>query len=284
MKATETGVALLLVLAAVMLLSVTTLSFYRFSVSLHLVETADRDTEMAQDLVDAAEAPIEQWLRKRSDAVVLPPDAPTPRVVVLQERWRLVGRPFVLEIVAYDQEGMVSLEAAKGGSPLWAVLSEEVRRAIERARWSEGATLGLDLFAVGAGLDSGLSPYPVADSPGDRSSQAPLGALVATHNDAPGSLNVHTAPFAMLDAVFRGQGRGGLELILDARLQGVPVDAVPPRAETSKEDAFPRLTLQSTTWAFRTDVGVGAVRISYWSIFRFQGDAGWARVQRLQIT
>ena len=140
---------------------------------------ADR-TETADDLLDAAEAPIAHWLATKAAKVVLPPDAEEPRAEVLHDAWLIDGVRHELTITAWDECGMVPFEFARAGSPLRAVLSPEARRVVDRAAIGHNEKPGLDLIPPVNGLAVFPAPVPAepawfGDSPTGRTADARSG-------------------------------------------------------------------------------------------------------------
>jgi hypothetical protein len=270
----QSGVALLIVLATLALTVTTLTSLAGLAVSVRLRGEIDRDTDLAHRLQVQAEPPILHWLEHEAAGVVLLPDVPTPEVAVLRDRVMLGKQACEIQITAWDQCGMVPHPLVRGGSPLRLALPAEVRQTLDRQRPVRGEVLGLDQFL----REAAPSPFP-------RPSPAPpaVGAYVATHSLGQGRLNVNTAPTTVLEAALRSLGRTGtLGVIQQARHDGLLV-TLPSGAGPSTQPAMtPRLVAVSDTWAFRTDVQVGRVRRSWWSIYH-RGPSNWSCVQRLAI-
>lgn len=293
------GVALLIVLATLVLVVTASVSLLQRAVTVRVGREFARNTVAADDLLDAAEAPIRHWLTTTSAGVVLAPDADVPRIEVLHDAWKIDGVTCELRIAAWDQCGMVAATAARSGSPMRSCLPEPVRRVIDRTDLPPGKTVGLDLFLAES---SGARPTPIFPGPtaspatwfgiGDDRRAAPpveagtapaaaVGACVATHGGS--IVNVNTAPADLVQAALRAAGRGGIEAILAARAQGRSASVSGLPAAGQRDRTAPRIAGASNAWAMRVDVRVGSVRRSWWSVYVTQRSNQWERVQRLAI-
>ncbi len=269
---------MLLVLAALVLVTTASVSLLRLAVTAQAAEVAGKESRMADDLFAAAQAPILNWLSTQAGDVVLAPDVAAPQIAVLQGVWFVNDVEVGLQVTAWDECGMVPVGLARSGSPLRMSLPEEVRRALDGANLESDAQAGLDLFLDRPADDrSSVFPAPYDKVP----VTVALGALVATHN--PKVINVNTAPPHVLEAALRVAGRGGLEAILAARAQGTAfsLGGLPTAGRPS--DRSLRLAAASTAWGFRIDIRVGMVRRSWWAVYASSGSAGWECVQRLAI-
>ncbi len=271
------GVALLLTLTSVVVVTTTALTLVRVVLLEQTRARLDVETELAGDLLRAAEAPIRYWLDEKSEEVVLPPVAREPRAPVLDDAWEMDGRNYEIRVVAFDQCGMVSLRSAREGSPLRRFLPAAVREEIDRLEEPADSLWGLDLFAG--------FPFPRGESGSEEESEeAPaLGAQVATHGDVPQSLNVHTAPLPLVEAVYRLSSAGGFEQVVAARAEGRKVAAVPPRPDRVGLEKLPCLAIRSRFLAFRVDARVGQARRSLWAVYGPGEDEAWELKQRLWI-
>jgi hypothetical protein len=279
------GAALLIVLATLILTMTAMTILAQASASIYSGRTIDRCGRIADDLLTAADAPIQAWLRDESSKVSLPTDAQTPSMAVLHDVWMIDGVEQALTITAYDQLGMVPVEAVRSGTPLRLTLSTEVIRAVDSLKDlspSSKSPLGLDLFARSD--DSRTVPvFPHMATGADRA--AAIGELIATHNSAPPRLNVNTAPMALVEAAMRLAGRGGTEQVMAARKAGKFATVGSASSPVSAEAKFvPQIVSSSTCWSFRIDVRVGPLWRSWWATYE-PGESGkWKCVQRLAIT
>jgi hypothetical protein len=306
---TRRAAALLIVLATLILTTTAAAIVVRAAVSHQIDVRINHCSAIADDLLAAAEAPIQDWLASKSSKVVLPPDASMPDVAVLHDLWLSNGECIELTITAWDQCGMVSLQAIENGSPLRRMLSEGILRQVPtrslEARPSK-APAGLDQLVA---LDDAAqsireSPFPVAarsdrslsigdvsvqsvasdSSPMTMDGELPIGAVVATH--ANGIINVNTAPVPLVEAALRLAGRGGLEQIIAARQAGKPASIGGQASSLSEPNPFaPQLVTSSGSWAFRIDINIGPRKCSWWAIYaNNSGNRGWECAQRLVIT
>ncbi len=196
------GVALLVVLAALILVTTTSVGLVRLTSTEAARRTFAADARLADDLLIAVEEPILHWLAEEASTVVLPPEAADPRVAVLHDSWSDPNHgAVVVRITAWDQFGMVSMDAARAGSPLRLTLPDDARRALDRAKHTENSPSGLDQLIDHAASDFGVSVFPMPgpsdamwfgngdslaappESVPDQTAALALGALIATHNN-----------------------------------------------------------------------------------------------------
>jgi hypothetical protein len=116
-----------------------------------------------------------------------------------------------------------------------------------------------------------------------------VGALIATHNPAPHTLNVNTAPLALLEAAMRLEGYGGVDIIRDQRVRGrqAQIGARRARTDTGAQPAIQFISV-SDRWAFRLDLRINRVRQSWWVIYGRNDRPGprgprWMCLQRLRV-
>ena len=286
------GAALLFVLAALALLMPICLGLSRTVATAGLSKQVDQDVRLVEDLLIAADGPIQDWLTDEAGSLVLPPDAPYPATLVLRDRFDSDGVERELTIVAWDQLGLVPLAIARSASPLRLALPREVTSRIDQGPREEEQP-GLDWFVGFAedGMTRDESPFPprpevvrTGEELGLRwpsSSATRIGMSIATHSS--GAINVSTAPAHVIDAALRELGRSGLDLILDARRKGESAP-VPPARTAARRDERPAFELASSSdcFAFRIDARAGRASRSWWSIYRLQ-EGKWRLEQRLLI-
>ena len=290
------GAALLLVLATLVLAVTGSVTFVQLATTTQAHRAFVRRSVIADDLLGAVEPPILDWLVSESGRVVLPPDATTPEVNVLHDLWVTDGVEYELEVTGWDQCGMVPIE--RSGSPLRRVLSGEVRAALDRTTLPEDHPPGLDLFLHTAGEPVRAFPssrasisvvfgtIALADDatpgrPRGESSVPAIGESVATHNS--NVINVNTASIDLVEAALRLAGRGGIELVVEARSEGRTVTLNDLPAPLSPHRSAPRLAAGSNAWAFRIDIRVGSLRRSWWSVYEKGRSSQWECAQRLAI-
>ncbi len=302
------GAALLIVLAALILTVTASVSLARLASTTKMQGKLDRAAVLADDILQATEAPILTWLEHESAQIVLPPEVEAPRIGVLHDAWSDDNLAYEVDVTAWDQCGMVPINLARSGSPLRLALPADVRRVLDQVKIKPNVPPGLDLFLAHLdATDNQLSVFPRADSteplvfvaalnPAGREDEDPqqllieappiplaVGAVVATHSGDEFRINVNTAPPEVLKQAFRGAGRGGFEFVLAARAEGrsVPLGDIPVSSNSIR--TAPQLVSSSSAWSFRIDVQVGPLRRSWWAVY-IKSRSTWECVQRLAIT
>jgi len=272
----DSGVALLLVLALLTALIVPCLTMARMAVTRAVTRSMEQDLAVALDLERECERVIRDWLARDGRKVVLPWEQAVPGLELMDEAIPVADRWVRVKILAIDQCGLPPIERADASR----YVGHVPQRVLEHARESFDPArepCGLDWFVE---PESGDSPFPKAV--GENTSDAPLGSLVATHN--PDSLvNANSAPAWLIEATLRELGRGGIEVIQDARQRGLPVATGQVPTRDSVGQSGPVLVTESTAWAFRVDVSIepGVAR-SWWLVFT-RGTGGWHSAQRIAI-
>lgn len=274
------GIALLLVLVALVLSVTAAAGLARVAATARLRHDAEASTHLTRDLLKASEAPILDWLHRHAGRMVLPPETVSPRFLVLDDAITLRGLACRITITAFDQCGMAP--TAQAEAHLSATLPGDAQRLVARAgdEWNEHP--GLDLLtAVRSGTASVFPEQGATD-------RIAVGECLATHNpsrrDRPATLNVNTAPFDLVAAVYAANDLGSTDAIVDARAQGRVVSPGAPRAPRTTESRPSVIPVSmSTAWAFRIDCHAGKIRESWWCVYVDTG-SNWERVQRLAIT
>jgi hypothetical protein len=266
----ERGVAILLTLAALVLVTAATAALARLASTAQIGRCLDRDTAAADDLLREASKPIEAWLTSEGARVVLPPDSLEPRASVLDDRWEVAGIAHALTITAFDQNGMVPIELARSASPLRTLLPEPTLDELRRSR-PRGRHEGLDLLQAEA--ERSIFPaHPTA--------VVVTGATLATHGGS--RVNVATAPMRLVEEALRLAGRGGIEAISAAREKGkLPSVPAPVPGRLASRSA-PEIVSTSSAWAFRIDLRVGTASRSWWEVHEHLSGS-FRLVQRLAI-
>lgn len=299
------GVALLIVLAALVLVLSATAVLVRAASAAKLNQKIDVSTRIADDLLEAADAPIVDWLTTQAASVVIDPAHPSPQVQILDHRWRMAEHDCELAITAWDQLGMAPIQLARSGSPMRLALPPEALQQLDQLELAPDSKPGLDLLEDAfpqprrsKAVVFGYSAPVESSTPANLQSNAlaasatRLGELVATHNRDPVRINANTAPIELLEAAFRASGRGGIESIVQSRRQGKPASLAAAAANSRAIDdpGHSRLELVSASnlWSFRIDIGIGPVRRSWWATYAPArtrgGQGGWECIQRLAIT
>lgn len=241
----------------------------RLAVTSALANDADNDELVLFELESAAHERVLAWLEEESNQVSLPPDTPSPMLVIADDAFEIDGRRVTVTVTAFDQCGMLPWAWIQRDEAL--PFPREVLDGLRIIELDERPA-GLDLM-VGAGA---ADPFPMSGTAEDRAVR--LGDRLATHN-AGGSINIATAPAWLLEHV---ENRVGVSLtsgIADARSANELPD---PLGVFGDGTAAVRLTNRSDAWGFRIDLGVGQVRRSWWSIYSHDR-RGWERRQRIVV-
>lgn len=258
------GAALLLVLAALVLSTVSCAIAARSASTLFAQRRSDRASRVADELLHALGAPIQHWIGTMAPTAVLPTDVEEPRLDVLRDSIRLGEFDAEITVVAFDQLGMVPLKLIDTTSPLTSTLPQSLSGVLKTAAdlVSEDIQLGLDEF-VRDKMDNGWRVYP---STSHKDSEQAIGALVATHSSDAGAININTAPQHLLTAAMREAGRGGVESVLDARTRGIATTLASQPTQSLQRTA--KIVTRSDLWSFRIDIRVGPVTRSWWCVYQ----------------
>ncbi|MCC7389643.1 MAG: hypothetical protein IT431_12840 [Phycisphaerales bacterium] len=274
---TRAGIAMLLVLATLVLATGAVVALTRIATDTRLASADLPRRATADRLLDAAEAPIQDWLQRHAGRVVLPPDSVSPRFTVLDDSFPLAQQPARLVITAFDQCAMPPTVPRSPRTDQH--LPDAVRQALGRLGRVYADSPGLDL--LGASTARPVFPRP---EPG----QLALGEQAATHNPprpgARAAVNINTAPLALIESVYAARGLGGIDAIIESRTAGRIASPGAARAtNTDKPDDYAPLPVaMSTAWAFRIDCHAGGLTRSWWDIYADSG-SNWERVQRVAI-
>jgi hypothetical protein len=318
------GTALLIVLVTVVLLvpAVAMLSGLASTRIQHY--KLQHDGKFTDVLLEQAYLAIDLWLSNAADDVVLSDDAETPTVAILNDRILIdANRAVMIRVTAWDQCGMPSPSSLRSVSILRTAVPEPVLRAIDHIEFERSQPLGLDQFVAARASASNQAVHssmervqafpshedsdPLVFRDEDRGPESPtriqhehssvacreprIGAYIATHNENPQKINLNTAPLPLIAAALRMAGRGGMEIIQQARAEqkAVPMGDL-PEIDAPQQHA-PALVSTSDTWAFRVDVSTPVITKSWWLVYQ-QSNARrsrkqtskWECVQRLAIT
>ncbi len=272
------GIALLLVLATLVLSTSRGGRARPGRRRARLAATVRHHAELADQIRDAAEAPIQGWLHRHAGRLVLPPDADAPRFLVLDDAFELGGEPARITISAFDQCGMPPTTARSAATD--ALLPAGLAAALDR--------LG-EAYAEQPGARPARGRRRGACVPHGRGSD-PIAGRARRHPQppAPGRSRrrEHQHRPAAPDRVGLprpgpGRPRRGHRVAIrrPRRLAG---GGCGPRA-TSPPETTPLPVAMSTAWAFRVDCRVGGVLRSWWCVYADAG-SNWERVQRIAIT
>lgn len=311
------GIALLLVLVAVVLgLTAATIAA-QVAVTATVTRRLDRNLLEADDVAASLAPRIERWLVAESQRAVVPPDGEMPAIGVADETVDLGdGKGMRVRVTAFDQHGMVPWGEALAGGPMSGLLSpgaiEAVRLAPRtaadapvppgldlldgsgpRAVWPAHAPLQAGSVTRRFGGVAGMSQSSDTDASDDGSlARHAIGTLVATH--VPGqrtAINVNTAPRELVAMAEALTGRSVWSVVEEARRQGKPASVgafsnvgSPDLASSDAEAAsLPTFIASSDVWSFRVDVTIDRAQSSWWLTYA-RSDRGWNLRQRLRIT
>jgi hypothetical protein len=315
------GAALLLVLGTLILVSTAAAILVSAASSATLRRTLDASELLADDLLIAAEAPIQQWLTEKSARAVPSPEASEPMISILRHSWNGApnegGGDFELQITAWDQRGMLPAQLVEASSA-WRALLPSGFTQIPHSLADEASSAGLDQHLYIGGVDAKghlTGPFPAAPvtepiecfgeadraashssagEPARTERTVATGSFLDTHHSEPYALNVNTAPIALLRRCFEASHVSGIDQIMAARRQGKPASS---SGRITLPGTDPEHSLQlvssSSVWAFRIDVRVNRLRKSWWAVYEPARSASkssktkqssWECVQRLVIT
>lgn len=290
------GAALVLVLGALVVAMTAAVAAARVSIDTHVQRTLDVSESVADDAMRGASARIEEWLRSSSADAVAPVDAGEPRIAVMHARIAAGQSSVTIEVTAFDQHGMVPWASARAGDAFArAALPEDARDSVANVSVPKGTPPGIDLAAPSSVRSHWPAHAPMelrefGATQGERSSprvvesahsEPAIAALVASHLEGAPSINVNTAPMALIEAAERIAQRSLADAVRTARTAGKRAPLPPPPAG-AHDAAQVRFVGSSDCWSFRVDIFCGPVRRSWWITYRQSRD-GWQCVQRLRI-
>lgn len=284
LRRNDSGVALLLVLATILIVSTASIAALRVALVGRIESEFDRDAEIAGQICRACEAPIVDFLVSSSSGIVLPTGAEVPKTTVLFDRFVVDGKEIEIRIDGYDAFGMAPFPVLTRGGPLLDLLPNSIREDAEMHREEFQAARALDeLIEV-----TSVSPFPrEGDASRDGSaSMKNLGAYASFANPIPGELNVNTAPSSYLEAIFAKEKRSGFSKWISARERGERLSApaaLSEAASKSRDEDLPRLVSESVAWHFRIDVKVGRVSRAWWALYEAGSAVEWICSSRVAI-
>lgn len=252
---THRGAALLLTLVSV--LALTTLAVRHVSAARRHAQmrSVARAEHEAAEIFRTSGVIAQIWLERESSRVVLPGDVKEPRVEVASVDWEERGRGYTLTVTAWDQQGMLP---ASGAIP------EFLKRSLP-TEFTDAHIARRDL------ADRGVThPFRYPDRDSDTTE---VFGYLATHASSEYdprtrsdqlSLNIHTTPAPLLRRVVTLLQRTDWDRVMRARRDGEIVrDLAPGHGSASGI----RLVSRSAIWAVRTDVRVGSIRRSWWTVY-----------------
>jgi hypothetical protein len=242
-----------------------------------IISTHSLDELLVRDILRSSESPILLWLNNQSGEVVLDPESVAPVVSILNDELMIYEEALRLRITAWDQYGMIPLNADALG------LDYALGLNADEIPWIGSSHPGLDLVVEGVGRRGFV---PSSENPDT------VGGLVATHNPWPSrlgatrsrsvaSLNINTAPRSLVEACYSAFNLGETETIFEKRFIGEQA-VYTASVQDPQQDSL-RIVSISRLWSFRTDVMVGTIRHSWWSTYARQGGS-WRLVQRVGIS
>lgn len=308
------GVALLLVLVALVLgLTAATIAA-QVAVTATLTKKLDRAQEVADDAANGSLARIERWLTTESDRAVAPVMATAPAIGVVDETVPVeAGTSMTVRITAYDQRGMVPWAEVGSLGRLATALPGDVREAIAGAGLQNETVPGLDLLSVandpvggsrpvwpqhvavtdplairhyGESAENGVGFERAREAANDNAeSEIAIGSLVATHCSGRPAINVNTAPRELIGFIENLSQRSVWQVVEERRAAGKPASVAgigPSAGGNQDDDGMPTFVSTSDTWSFRVDVTYGSVKSSWWLTYT-RSDRGWLLRQRLRV-
>lgn len=262
------GAAMLLVLMTCTVLIVGVTIIARVQASASIASSQASSLARCDQLITAAEQPIMQWLVERSGSITVDPSLGSPIVKVHDDLLVLDSSQIHVQITAWDQQGMWPRNSDQLGftPPVSGIQLSEIGHHLYRLQ-----------------LDS--SVFPTESDP------IAIGGLVATHNPWPVrsrqtrrrgavSINVNTAPQALLNQISARYDVGDLSSLVEGRRLGERVELSQTARNAEGEEI--QLVSVSRVWSIRTQVTVDRVTRSVWSVYTNQGGQ-WQLVQRTVI-
>lgn len=266
------GIALLLVLGAVVAVSVAAMGIVRSVTLTKAASTALADVEIADELLRASDAWLRAWIDEVGPMVVLAADARVPGVEVGHFNGTLSSRRFEVTALAFDQDAMISVPLIDGQIAARAPIAPATQKALADFHTRSG---GADL----TGLDQLSANRVFPRSVDDLVPATALALPTPKHS----RINLNTAPIERIVATYRALGMSGVDQIIDARSRLERVKTAPAVAAEAIKPGVPMPVVESTAWAFRVDIRVGGIKRAWWCVYRAQGRAGFSPIQRVAI-
>lgn len=299
------GTALLIVLATLLIAVTSVAVFARTAATAKAQRRLSEADRTADELLLVSGSIIDHWLVESADDLVLPPDAAVPATAVIEDELQLAEQTITVRITAWDQRGLLRLNIAGTASPLRSHVPPDVLRAAEAIMTSATPITGLDQVAAELGREDrerGAYVFPawvsrtsamIHREPGGQ--QAPTERPQEGHSGVPERIlafgdffaarpkpaggdailiNPNTAPLPLVEAALRQMGRGGIEVVRQARTDGkhVALPTAPPNASggLGEREMDIEFVVRSDAWAFRTDIVLDGVQRSWWSVYHLQ--------------
>ena len=298
-RARHRGAALLLVLVALVLGVAAATVAAQALATRAMAERVRSDSQLAEEGVNAALAPVEEWLRTKSAQVVLAPDEAMPCVAILDHLVAVDNGSVRVRATAYDERGMLPWRLARESHALSGWLPSDVRSRVMATVAPKDVQAGMDIVAREAAGERrrfpshavretvafGGAKIAATTKPESTDASIAIGALVATHGDADVALNVNTVPIELLRRADLLAQRDLADVVAESRAQKRKFSAIPPVPRDGDDAASrsPRLVAESDLWAVRIDASSGNASSAWWIVWR-RTDCGWGIVQRIRIT
>jgi len=266
---TGRGVAMLITLMTMTVLIAGVAIIARVRATSHLISLHAANTVRVQDLLHTSDGPILAWLEEQASHAVVDPAMEIPMLPVLDDRMLLSEQPVRVRITAWDQYGMIPLNAHDLGLDV----------GTEDVAWKGARYPGLD-------LDGGhQSVFPSPESP------EAVGGRIATHNPWPtrsgttrsrsgAAININTASVELIETLFQKLNLGDPSSIIENRAGG-EFSSFTLNGQDARQNSVRFLSI-SRVWSFRIDVWAGTIRRSCWCTYTNQG-GHWRLVQRIII-
>ncbi|MCA9272795.1 MAG: hypothetical protein KDA31_07105 [Phycisphaerales bacterium] len=239
----------------------------------HRAESIATDERLAVDLLSAAEPIVHGWLVKESPSIVVHPDATEPVVPILDLTWQERADKHIenrsLRIAAWDIYGLVP-SGTSSVSPLWLAVEPSWREF----RYDEVSTL-LDLMGQAEQV------HPQINTKG-ISLGGQVGVIPDQDPRAAPTININTAPRALLETALRLAQRGDIASIVEARNEGRPATAPRRPSNSDRDPGMVELTGRSTLWAVRVDATVNCMTRSWWTVYESRRGQ-WEIIERHAI-
>lgn len=267
------GFTLLLVLVVTVLVSVTVTGVLLRRTDSRRVQQFSSDAAIAHDVGLATEARVLRWLLQRGDQVVAPPGGgglPWSCEVIGTARGTVR-----IQVDLYDRRAMLPPQADAVRTVL-GLAPPPLRSGDDPEVWL--LTLPKDRPLFPAPLAVKPVPWGVADA--IALEPAPQGATIPAWTTlidpwADGTLNLNTAPVAVLAARYRDLGLPAWDVVAANRTAGT-WSPIPPRVI---DDPSLRLVASSDRWAAMLSITIDTRMIRWWSIID-RGPAGFRVVRR----
>ncbi len=260
--------AILLVLMTSTVLIVGVSIIARLHTTRAIASHQNHDLMLCDQILASAHEPIRYWLEHQASTIVIDPSLGAPIISFVDDSFGTEGLRARVLISAWDQQGMWP------GN--WADIGLDPP--------AEPDSVGGSVHHLGE-FDTESRVYP------DHHKPLMLGGVVATHNPWPArsgrtrsrgiaSINVNTAPEALINQLLARLDLGNLDEIIEQRKRGEFI----AMSQSARNEVGEEIMLVSFSrvWSFRIEVSVNQVTRSHWCVYANQGGQ-WQLVQRTVI-